>query len=181
MEARPEARPAKDQIRLMMQSLLAERFKLSAFTWKPRQLPPYAPDLLDPNPARAGPATQTLHPRRRTLHHHAAPGRATNSRERDPICPGAGSSSFRIVTPALLHMRMMDFSMDADRRSVAPPLGAQSTWRPGPSIPIVESGPASPENSISTSTSCALPKPAASPIPIPMPSLQSPAHPSPKP
>ena len=50
------ARPvAKDQMRLMMQSLLAERFKL-AIHWEKRQVPSY--DLMTIKPGKAGPHLQ---------------------------------------------------------------------------------------------------------------------------
>jgi uncharacterized protein (TIGR03435 family) len=55
VEARPAGKPTKDQIRLMMQTLLADRFKL-ALHMETRQLPVYA--LVLDKPGKTGPQLQ---------------------------------------------------------------------------------------------------------------------------
>jgi uncharacterized protein (TIGR03435 family) len=55
IEARADGNPTKDQMRLMMQSLLADRFKL-ALHWETRQLPVFA--LVLTKPGRTGPQLQ---------------------------------------------------------------------------------------------------------------------------
>ena len=105
VEARPEGSPTKDQIRLMMQSLLAERFHLAIHT-ETRQLPMYA--LLLDKPGKPG--TQ--------LHPH--PDDALCTTMPDPSAPPVKNSTLRpwcgliIFTdnPQLPHMRMMDFTME---------------------------------------------------------------------
>jgi uncharacterized protein (TIGR03435 family) len=58
IEARAGGNPTKDQMRLMMQSLLADRFKL-ALHWETRQLPVFA--LVLSKPGKVGPQLQA-HP-----------------------------------------------------------------------------------------------------------------------
>jgi len=105
VEARPQGNPTKDQIRLMMQSLLADRFRLTLHI-EARQLPMYA--LLLDKPGKPGPQ----------LHPHPEDGLCTAMP--DPATPAVKNSTPRpfcglIVftdNPQLRHMRMMDFSMD---------------------------------------------------------------------
>lgn len=59
IEARADGSPSKDQMRLMMQALLADRFKL-AVHWEPKQIPVYA-IVLD-KPGKTGPQL-SAHPK----------------------------------------------------------------------------------------------------------------------
>ena len=104
VEARPTGSPTKDQIRLMMQSLLADRFKLAIHT-ETRQLPLYA--LMLDQPGKPGPR----------LHPHPDDGLCTKMPDKSP--PPAKNSlppscSLIIFTenPQLPHMRMMGFTME---------------------------------------------------------------------
>jgi uncharacterized protein (TIGR03435 family) len=104
VEARPSGNPTKDQIRLMMQALLADRFKLAIHA-ETRQLPVYA--LVLDKPGKPGPQLQP----------HPDDGLCTK-----PPDPSAQES--KSTTPApycgplfwpvngQTHMRMMDYSMD---------------------------------------------------------------------
>jgi uncharacterized protein (TIGR03435 family) len=55
IQARADGNPTKDQVRMMMQSLLADRFKLAVHT-ETRELPEYALDLV--KPGKTGPQLQ---------------------------------------------------------------------------------------------------------------------------
>jgi uncharacterized protein (TIGR03435 family) len=103
VEARPEGSPTKDQIRLMMQSLLADRFKLAIHT-ESRQLPMYA--LALDRPGKPGPE----------LEPHPDDGLCTKLPDKTPpldknsLPPSCGLFTFTENTQ--LHMRMMDFTME---------------------------------------------------------------------
>lgn len=104
VEARPAGSPTKDQIRLMMQSLLTDRFKLVIHT-ETRQLPMYA--LMLDKPGKPGPRLQS----------HPDDGLCTKMP--DKSTPPAKNSlppscSLIVFTdnPQLPHMRMMDYTME---------------------------------------------------------------------
>jgi uncharacterized protein (TIGR03435 family) len=105
VEARPEGTPTKDQIRLMMQSLLADRFKLAIHT-ETRQLPMYA--LMLDKPGKPGPQ----------LLPHPDDGLCTKMPDKSPPparnAPPAPWCALIVFTdnPQLPHMRMMDFTME---------------------------------------------------------------------
>jgi uncharacterized protein (TIGR03435 family) len=105
VEARPEGTPTKDQIRLMMQSLLADRFKLTLHT-ETRQLPLYA--LMLDKPGKPGPQLQP----------HPDDGLCTKTPDKtappvkSPAIPPFCELIIFTDNPQLPHMRMMDFSMD---------------------------------------------------------------------
>ena len=112
IEARPTGTPTKDQIRLMMQSLLADRFKLAVHT-ETRQLPIYALQL--DKPAKPGPqlkpstaALCTSNPdqpeptRQQIIDHH----------------PSCGESFWRVDSQ--MHIRLMDFTMPQIATSLSP-------------------------------------------------------------
>jgi uncharacterized protein (TIGR03435 family) len=105
VEARPTGSPTKDQIRLMVQSLLADRFKLAIHT-ETRQLPMYA--LLLDRPGKPGPQ----------LKPHPDDGLCTKAPDQSaqPVKGPAIPLSCQLIiftdNPQLPHMRMDDFSMD---------------------------------------------------------------------
>ena len=104
VEARPTGSPTKDQIRLMMQSLLADRFKLALHT-ETRQLPLYS--LVLDKPGKPGPELQP----------HPDDGLCTKipdktlPLDKNSIPPSCSLITFT-VNPQLLHTRMMDYSME---------------------------------------------------------------------
>lgn len=127
VEARPEGSPTKDQFRLMMQSLLADRFHLALHT-ETRQLPLYALTL--DKPGKPGPQLQP----------HPDDGLCT--RMPDKTTPPAKGSApapmceLIIFTdkPQLPHMRMMDYTME----QIAGGLATTGTYMGGlDHIPIV--------------------------------------------
>jgi uncharacterized protein (TIGR03435 family) len=104
VEAQPSGNPTKDQIRLMMQTLLAERFHLALHT-ETRQLPMYALTL--DKPGKPGPNLQP----------HPDDGLCSKGLDRS--APPAKSSApwptcgLVIVTgKPEQHMRIMDFTME---------------------------------------------------------------------
>ena len=103
IEARAAGHPTKDQIRLMVQSLLADRFKLTVHT-ESRQLPIYA--LVLDKPGVTGPQLQPH------------PGDALCTKMPDKPTPAVHGSvpapmCGLIVWPnhGQMHMRMMDYTM----------------------------------------------------------------------
>jgi uncharacterized protein (TIGR03435 family) len=105
VEARPAGSPTKDQIRLMMQSLLAERFKLAIHT-ETRQLPMYA--LMLDKPGKPGPKLQP----------HPDDGLCTKIPDtstppvKSPAIPPSCQLIIFTDNPQLPHMRMNDFSLE---------------------------------------------------------------------
>jgi uncharacterized protein (TIGR03435 family) len=105
VEARPEGSPTKDQIRLMMQSLLADRFKLAIHT-ETRLLPMYS--LMLNNPGKPGPKLQP----------HPDDGLCTKMPDKSPppaknSAPAPSCGLFIFTdNPQLPHMRMMDYTME---------------------------------------------------------------------
>jgi uncharacterized protein (TIGR03435 family) len=104
VEARGGSHPTKDQVRLMMQSLLAARFKLALHT-ETRQLPTYA--LVLDKPGTPGPQLQS-HPDDAlctTMPDKSTP--AAKTPQAQPMCE-------LITWPVnrLSHMRMMAFTME---------------------------------------------------------------------
>jgi uncharacterized protein (TIGR03435 family) len=104
VEARPEGSPTKDQIRLMMQSLLADRFKLAVHT-ESRQLPMYA--LVLDRPGRLGPE----------LDPHPDDGLCTKVPDKTPPMDKNSLPPFCMLitfaeNPQLSHTRIMDFTME---------------------------------------------------------------------
>ena len=104
VEARPTGSPTKDQIRLMMQSLLADRFKLAIHT-ETRQLPLYA--LMLDQPGKPGPR----------LHPHPDDGLCTKMPDKStPTAKNSLPPSCSLIiftdNPQLPHMRMMDYTME---------------------------------------------------------------------
>ncbi len=104
VEGRPSGNPTKDQIRLMMQSLLADRFRLAVHA-ETRQLPLYALTL--DKPGKPGPKLQPH------------PDDGLCSKLPDNTVPPdkkslPASCTLIIFTdnPQLPHMRMMDYTMD---------------------------------------------------------------------
>jgi uncharacterized protein (TIGR03435 family) len=105
IEARPSDNPTKDQIRLMMQTLLAERFHLTVHT-ETRQLPMYALTL--DKPGKPGPNLQP----------HPEDGLCTKTP--DKSVPPAKNSVLPAPYCGLIiytgkpeqHMRIMDFTME---------------------------------------------------------------------
>lgn len=103
LEARSEGTPAKDQIRLMMQALLKERFNL-AMHHETRQLPVYA--LVLDKPGKPGLQLKphpddglcTMHDQPATTLHTAVPA------------PWCGPIYWKNVD-GLTHMRIMDWTM----------------------------------------------------------------------
>lgn len=104
VEARPEGSPTKDQIRLMMQSLLTDRFKLAVHT-ESRQLPMYA--LMLDRPSRPGPE---LEPTRDDGLCTKVPDK-TPPPDKNSLPPYCGLITFT-DNPQLPHMRMMDYTME---------------------------------------------------------------------
>jgi uncharacterized protein (TIGR03435 family) len=113
IEARAEGKPTKDQMRLMMQSLLADRFKLALHT-ETRQLPIYALVLskagelgpqLKPHPNDAScPATPLPHPS------GAAPA---------PFC----GALLMWPVNGQWHARMMNLTMEQIAHHLVTPIG----------------------------------------------------------
>lgn len=86
IEARAAGQATKDQMRLMMQSLLAERFKL-AVHWETRQAPVFA--LVDATPGKPGPELKP-HPASDNCAKTAFPESSDN---------GAGAAGTETTTP----------------------------------------------------------------------------------
>jgi uncharacterized protein (TIGR03435 family) len=106
IEARAEGNPTKNQYRLMMQSLLADRFKLAIHT-ETRQLPVYA--LILSKPGKPGPQLRT-HPDDIPCPHKPAAAA--------PIAPGSTPLPYCDVVQGWQpeagqqHMRMVNANME---------------------------------------------------------------------
>ncbi len=113
IEARAEGNPTKDQMRLMMQSLLADRFKL-AIHIESQQLPVYAL-LLD----KSGKTGTQLRPHSGEALCKTVPGDPTPTARPLIPPPSCGESIWQVN--GLTHMRVMDFTMQQISGSLATP------------------------------------------------------------
>jgi bla regulator protein blaR1 len=113
IEARPQGTPTKDQLRLMMQSLLTDRFKLAVHT-ETRQLPIYALQL--DKPATPGPQLKP---------HTTAPLCIADPSQPEPTRqqiidhhPSCGESFWGVNNQ--MHIRLMDLTMAQIAMSLSP-------------------------------------------------------------
>ena len=124
VEARAAGHPSKDQLRLMMQTLLEDRFKLAIHT-ETKQLPVYA--LVLDNPGRTGPQ---LRAHRSTLPCPEIPTVAVQGPEPPPVC----GLMQTWMDGGLFHLRMMNVPMDVVAGTLVPFLGGLGGLDNRPSI-----------------------------------------------
>ena len=124
IEARTEGSPNKDQLRLMMQALLEDRFKLAIHT-ETKQLPVYA--LVLNTPEKLGPQFRA-HPD--NLPCPDIPTTPAKGPEPPPVCGLIQTWK----DGGLFHMRMMDVSMEIITGSLVPFLGRMGNLGDRPTI-----------------------------------------------
>ena len=124
IEARAEGRPSKDQLRLMMQALLEDRFKLAIHT-ETKQLAIYA--LVLNTPEKPGPELR-VHPD--SLPCPEIPTSAAHGPEPPPVCGLIQTW----VDGGLFHMRMINVSMEIIAGSLVPFLGRMGDLEDRPTI-----------------------------------------------
>ncbi len=124
VEAHVEGTATKDQLRLMMQALLKDRFKLSLHT-ETKQLPVYALMLADPG--HPGPQ---LKPHPEALPCPVIPTSSPKGPEPPPACGLIQTW----VDGGLFHMRMINVSMETIAGSLVPFLGRMGRLDDRPTI-----------------------------------------------
>lgn len=124
VEARVEGSPSKDQLRLMMQTLLEDRFKLAIHT-ESKQRPVYA--LVLNTPEKLGPQLRT-HPD--NLRCPDLPTTPAEGPEPPPVCGLIQTWK----DGGLFHMRMIDVSMEVITGSLVPFLGRMGDLDERPTI-----------------------------------------------
>jgi uncharacterized protein (TIGR03435 family) len=124
VEARAAGHPTKDQLRLMMQALLQDRFKLAIHT-ETKQLPVYS--LVLDTRGKPGPQLRA-HPA--SLPCPEIPTAAVQGPEPPPVCGLIQTW----VEGGLFHLRMMDVSMDIIAGTLVPFLGRMGRLDDRPSI-----------------------------------------------
>lgn len=124
VEARVEGTPTKDQLRLMMQALLKDRFKLSMHT-ETKQLPVYALVLAD-----LGHPGSQLKPHPETLPCPEVPTSPPKGPEPPPVCGLIQTW----VDGGLFHLRMINVSMEIIAGSLVPFLGPMGRLDDRPTI-----------------------------------------------
>ena len=124
VEARVEGTPTKDQLRLMMQALLKDRFKLSLHT-EMKQLPVYA--LMLDDLGHLGPQ---LKPHPETLPCPSIPTLPPKGPEPPPVCGLIQTW----IDGGLFHMRMINVSMETIAGSLVPFLGRMGRLDDRPTI-----------------------------------------------
>ena len=130
IEARVEGNPTKDQLRLMMQALLADRFKL-ALHIETREMPVYA--LILNTPGKTG-SQLRKHPD--NVPCPEVPAIPTKGPEPPPVC-----GLIQTWTDGgLFHMRMMDVSLETLAGTLVPFLGRMGGFEGWPTIDRTDLG-----------------------------------------
>ena len=124
VEARVEGTPTKDQLRLMMQALLKDRFELSMHR-EMKQLPVYALVLAD-----SGHPGSQLKPHPENLPCPAIPTTPPKGPEPPPVCGLIQTWT----DEGLFHMRMINVSMETIAGSLVPFLGPMGRLDDRPTI-----------------------------------------------